>query len=526
MIGGILLRSQGLIANTMILTVTSFITRTVGMISIVYISTILGPEGIGLYQLVMSIYIMAVIFASAGISVTVSKLVAEELSHQHFENVKKIMTTVFLFGGLLSTMICFLLFIYAPQIALFFIKDERATWGLRMLSLSIPFMSLSSCFKGYFYAVKRVIKPASADVLEQFVKLGLIMLLVNLWSPRGLAYSYVAIGIAMTIGEMVSWSYMLTFYILDYKKYTTTVSKNSHDSKGLLLRILGVALPVAAIAYIGSIFMSLENFLIPIGLRKFGATQQTSMSLYGMVKGMVLPILFFPAAFLTAFSTTLVPEIARANTLRHYKTVRHTTHRVLHFTFILSIFVVSIFMSYSHEIGVVIYKNDEIGPLLKTLALIVPFMYIEVVSDGILKGLGQQVSCLKYSMIDSIFRISAIYFLIPIKGISSFLAIMIVSNILTCSLNFNRLLEITNINIEVSKWILKPALTATASVLFSKYLIGHLSHLPLPVLVTCITSILLSALIYMILLFLVECLTPIEMQWLRKSIKSFITTYL
>lgn len=515
------MKSQGLIADTMILTATSFITRTLGMVSIVYISNALGPEGMGLYQLIMSIYMMAVIFASAGISVSVSKLVAEELSQQHFKNIKKIMTTVFLFGGLLSTLICLLLFIYSPQIALAFIKDDRAVWGLRLLSLSIPFMTLSSCFKGYFYAVKRVLKPASADVLEQFVKLGLIMLLVNLYAPRGLPYAYIAIGAAMTIGEMVSWSYMLTLYILDHHRYKQKES-NTYDGKGMLLRILGVALPVAAISYIGSLFMSAENVLIPIGLRKFGSSPEVSMSLYGMVKGMVLPILFFPAAFLTAFSTTLVPEIARANVLRHYKTVRHTTKRVLHFTFILSILVVSIFINYSREIGVVIYNNEEIGPILNTLALIVPFMYVEVVADGILKGLGEQVSCLKYSIIDSVFRITTIYFLIPIKGISAFLSIMIISNILTSSLNFNKLLETTKIDIELSKWILKPTLTATASVLLSKIFMKYAALPGLALFPRLVISLILTAVLYIMFLFLIECLTPIDMQWLKKTVKFFI----
>ncbi|MDF2612478.1 MAG: polysaccharide biosynthesis protein [Clostridia bacterium] len=516
------MKSQGLIANTMILTATSFITRTIGMVSIVYISNALGAEGMGLYQLIMSIYLMAVIFASAGISVSVSKLVAEDLSQKKYDNVKKIMTTIFLFGGILSTFICFALFNYAPQIAALFIRDTRAIWGLRMLSFSIPFMTISSCFKGYFYAVKRVIKPASADVLEQFVKLGLIILLVNLWSPRGITYSYAAIGIAMTIGEMVSWSYMLTFYILDHRQYKTH-SKTPYHVKGVLLRILGVALPVAAISYIGSIFMSLENILIPIGLKKFGSTPEISMSVYGMVKGMVLPILFFPAAFLTAFSTTLVPEIASANILRHFKRVKYTTKRVLHFTFILSILVVSIFMNYYNEIGIVIYKNEDIGGILKTLALIVPFMYVEVVSDGILKGLGKQVSCLRYSIIDSIFRTTTIYFLIPIKGITAFLGIMIVSNILTCSLNFNKLLETTNVDIEVSKWIVKPTVTATASALFSKFLVSHTTLYSLALLPKLVISLTLTVMMYIAFLFLVECLTPADMNWLKKTVKVFTT---
>ncbi|MDF2879112.1 MAG: polysaccharide biosynthesis protein [Clostridia bacterium] len=511
------LKTQGLIANTLILTATSFITRTIGMISIVYISNALGAEGMGLYQLIMAIYIMAVIFASAGISVSVSKLVSEEISQRHYQNVKKIMTTVFLFAGGLSLSICLLLFNYADFISLIFIKDARATWGLKMLSLSIPFMALSSCFKGYFYAVKRVIKPASADILEQFVKLGLIILLINLWSPKGLVYAYAAIGVGMTVGEMVSWSYMLALYILDHRKYRLP-SSSSSGAKGIFFRILAVGLPVAAVAYMSSIFMSLENILIPVGLKKFGMAPDTSMSVYGMVKGMVLPILFFPAAFLTAFSTTLIPEIARANVLRHYKTVRHTTTRVLHFTFILSILVVGIFMNYSYEIGLVIYKNEEIGPILKTLALIVPFMYIEVVSDGILKGMGEQISCLKYSIIDSIFRITTIYFLIPIKGMAAFIGIMMISNLLTSSLNFNRLLEVTHLKIELSKWILKPALTAVAAGMFSKvylnyFLKAHLSMLP-----QLVIGITLTTVIYTFLLFLIECLTPPDMAWLKKVV--------
>ena len=516
------MKSQGLIADTMILTVTSFITRTIGMVSIVYISNALGAEGMGLYQLIMSMYIMAVIFASAGISVSVSKLVAEELSQQHYKNIKKIMTTVFLFSGLLSSFICMMLFNFALQIALYFIKDTRAVWGLRTLSLSIPFMAISSCFKGYFYAVQRVIKPASADVLEQFVKLALIIFLVNFWSPKGLPYAYAAIGIAMTLGEMVSWSYLLTFYLLDHRRFKNK-DKGTYNTKGMLFRIIGVALPVAAIAYIGSVFMSVENVLIPIGLKKFGSTAESSMSLYGMVKGMVLPILFFPAAFLTAFSTTLVPEIAKANVLKHYKTVRHTSKRVLHFTFILSIFVVSIFINFSHELGLVIYKNEAIGPILKILALIVPFMYVEVVSDGILKGLGEQVSCLRYSIIDSVFRITTIYFLIPIKGILAFLTIMIISNILTSTLNFNKLLETTKINIELSKWILKPTLSATAAAMVAKAFMHYAALYGLSLFHGLIISLMLSALVYIMLLFLIESLTPPDMQWLKRSIRSFIT---
>ena len=73
-------------------------------------------------------------------------------------------------------------------------------------------MSMSSCMKGYFYGMKQMIKPASADIIEQFIKLGLIVFLVNQLAPYGIMIACIGVGIALTGGEICSWSYMM-FYI-------------------------------------------------------------------------------------------------------------------------------------------------------------------------------------------------------------------------------------------------------------------------------------------------------------------------
>ncbi len=498
-------KEQGLITSTIILTFTSFFTRTLNMISIVFLSNMLGSEGMGLYHLIVSFYMIAIVFASAGLSTSVSKVVAEELGQKHLHNVSRVMHVALSFSVILSFLVGTAFFWLAPFIATNFVQDERAILSLRILSLSIPFIACSSCFKGYFYATKKASLPASSEMIEQVVKVGLTLLILSLKHTSNQVYTYGLIGLCLTIGEVVSWSSLLSLYILSRKRVSYTIERPS-SSKDLFSRLLKVALPIAAISYVSCIFVSAENILIPSGLRKYGESSAVSLSLYGMLKGMVIPILFFPSAFLTAFSTTLIPEIAKANILKQKKRVNYTVNKVIQFTFMLSLFAASLFINYADEIGLVLYHNKQIGKMLRILALIVPFMYVEVVTDGILKGLGKQVSCLKYSIFDTLFRITTIYFFLPIKGISSFIGIMIISNIMTSTLNFNKLLDSTKLKVQVSNWILKPLLAALGGATFSKLILNLCFHYNLATTPILILALILSSLIYLLLLFIIDCL--------------------
>ena len=158
--------------------------------------------------------------------------------------------------------------------------------------------------------------------------------------------------------------------------------------------------------------------------------------------------------------------------------------------------------------------------MLRILACIVPFMYIEAVTDGILKGLGIQMCCLKYSIIDSLFRILTIYFLIPIKGISAFIGIMIASNILTSTLNFNKLLEETKLQVQLINWLIKPGITAAAAGVFSKFIVNKLIPTTLSLSWHLWLGIGLCLMLYVLFLFLLEALTQEDFNWLKKHLLS------
>ncbi|MEG0013086.1 MAG: polysaccharide biosynthesis C-terminal domain-containing protein [Cellulosilyticaceae bacterium] len=499
------MKKQGLAISTMTSTIGSVMTRLLGMWAMIYISNKIGPEGMGLYHLTTTIYSMAYMIASAGIITSVSRLVAEELSRGWGYRARKTMNIFFVLGIVVSTIISGVVFVYAESISMFVIKDARTVLGLRVLSLSIPFMTVSACFKGYFYAVKKVVKPASADVLEQIAKLLLITYFLQKFAPRGIDYACGAIGLGITIGEMISFTYMFVLYLLDKERKMDKGVRVSEE--GILFKILKVLLPISVTAYLGSVFMLLENTLIPEGLRRSGLSAEAAMSMYGMIKGMVYPILFFPTALLSACSTILTPEIARARSLKYQERIEITSGRMIHFTMILAMFVVGVFSNYGQELGLLIYDNAQVGKLLEILVLMTPFMYMEIVVDGILKGLGEQNSCLRYRIIDSIFRVALIYWLIPMEGVSAFIGITLISNVLTSVLNLRRLIKVTEIRVNVNKWISYPALSGIAAGMVSKVFVLYMIPRTLDLFARVMIGIGVASCLYGVFLFWIESLT-------------------
>ena len=88
-------------------------------------------------------------------------------------------------------------------------------------------------------------------------------------------------------------------------------------------------------------------------------------------------------------------------------------------------------MWFGAPLAELVYRDAEVGRYVQVLGLVAPFMYLESMVDGVLKGLGEQMATFRYSLVDSVFRIAAISLLLPRYGMAAFLGIMIASNLLT-----------------------------------------------------------------------------------------------
>ncbi len=508
-------KKEGLVVNTFISTVGSVSTRLVGMCTMIYISKQIGAEGIGLYQLAMTVYMMAYMIASAGIITSISKLISEELSRGFMYRAKKVMSIFLVFGFVASFVVMLIVYFNARTLSVAIIKDTRIVEGLKILSLSIPFMTLSACFKGYFYGIKDIIKPASSEVLEQFVKLALTIVLLGIFGTQDLTLACLGISLAITLGEILSFIYLGLLYFTSRIKNVKPDKFGQYEQR-LAVKICNVLFPITASSYLTAVFVLLENTLIPMGLRGYGLTTVESVSIYGMIKGMVFPLLFFPTALLSACSTILTPEIAKATALKYKGRVESLSSRVLHLTLVVAFFIVGIFSIYGRELGITIYNDMEVGKYLQIMVVVSPFVYIEIVIDGILKGMGEQKKCLQYRVIDAIFRIILMYFLIPKMGVSGLLLTMILSNVISATLHINRLFEITNIQASITKWIIHPIICAVAACIVTKTFLADRLFTGMHPQINLTLSIFFASLFYLMSLTALKNITAEDLSF-RKS---------
>ena len=131
------------------------------------------------------------------------------------------------------------------------------------------------------------------------------------------------------------------------------------------------------------------------------------------------------------------------------------------------------FYSFSKELGLVFYNQENVGDMLYSMAWICPFFYLQSTLSGILNGLGQQMVLFKNNIIGSLISIGFIYFLIPKLGLLGFIWSVIVSSVAVTLLHLGKVLKFTSISLDLNKWIIKPALAATATGLTSKYIMNN-----------------------------------------------------
>ena len=447
------------IKNAVVLTLSSLVIRFIGMFFRIWLAGAVGSEGMGLYTQIFSFYVLASAFASTGINTAVTRLVSEELAKENPKGVRHILTKcviVTLFIALLSAGV---IFFGADFISVKLIGDPRATDAIRTLTFSLPFMGLSSCFKGYFIARKKSGPGGSAQIFEQLARIGIIMFIFSRKAASGIGEACKWVILGDGLAEVCSFLYIYISFVFDRAKHLPKkVGKKPEYS--VLSKLRHIALPITVGRYLNSVLRTGESLLVPKKLEAYGMSGSDALSVYGVIKGMALPLIFFPASFLSALSTLLIPEMSEAAAQgRSYK-VKYTAERCINITLITSLPIAVIFYYAAVPLGNIFYRDPSSGEIIKLLAPIIPLMYLDSVCDGLLKGLDQQMSIFRNSMLDSLMRLGLIMVVLPKFGLYGFIGIMYLSNFFTCSLNLLRIIKISGADIRWFKRLVFPGVTA------------------------------------------------------------------
>ncbi|MCX7746365.1 MAG: stage V sporulation protein B [Clostridia bacterium] len=462
---------RSFISGTIILMLAGFVVRIFGFIYRIYLSNLIGAEGMGLFQLIAPIYSLVILTLTSGISIAVSKMVAEEMARNHIVNLRRITSCALAMVVAAGMVVSVFIFLYLDFIVNNILKDSRTYYSMLLLIPCIPVIAAASAIKGYFYGIQEVTPTAVSQIVEQVVRIGLVMLMAGYFLNIGLEYACALAVVGMALGEISNL--LVLFFVYKFKKRN---SRNSKTKTGIMRKrviakeLVKVSIPVSFNRFVTSIMAAVELILIPRRLLAGGLNYQQSIEEYGRLTGMAMPLMLFPSLVTASLATTLVPAISEAISLKNFKTVNYRISKSIQLTFIIGFIFTAIFLSYPDEIGNIIYSRENIGYMLYILAFTCIFTYLQQTLLGILNGLGKQGKSLRNSMTGYIVRIGFVYFCIPIYGIQGYVIGIIVSSALVCILNIHTVVKTTGMAVDVGNWVLKPGIVGTVMFFSGKYI--------------------------------------------------------
>ena len=450
----------------MTLTAAGVATRILGFVYRIYMSNLMGAEGMGLYQLIMPVYALAWSISCAGFNTTVSKLTAQERAKGAYGNMSRMLRQAVAVTTVLGLLLSAALYLGAPLLAAHFFNDTRTLLPLRILSLAFPFMAAGTCMRGYFIGLQEAKIPAINQVLEQIVRMLVVYLLAAPFVPRGLEYAAAAALGAIVAEEIFSCFFVFAAYKRHRKKRPVKNRPTLSAAQSLTL-ILCMALPLTGNRVAGALLSAWENVLIPTRLQLFGLSATEAISEFGRITGMAMPLIFFPTAVLTALSVTLVPAVSEAVASRDLRGVSALASKSLLFAAITGMGAAALFMFFSGELGLAIY-NQPIGLMLRLLGIMCPFIYMQIVISGVLNGLGCQMFIFRNSLLSSAISIGFIYVLVPRLGLVGYILGWLVSLLVVIALGLYKVRQYMALEMEYSRWMLKPLLAAVAAGLVAR----------------------------------------------------------
>lgn len=453
-------RKKQFIKNVLILTVVSLLMRTVSFSFNVYIANKIGASGMGLFALIMSVYNFGVTFSASGINLASTKVIAEEIAKGKSKSaaVRKCILYALFFGIVAFLLIFFL----SPFFANTIVGDERIEIPLKILSVSLPCVAVSFALGGYFTATGKVYKNSIVQVTEQIIKIVSAVVLLNIWDSNNAQNACISLVAGGSLAEIISFILLYIVYRFDIRKERASASDD------LKRRVLRYGLPVAASAYLRSALTTTEHTLIPKMLEKFSGIKETAIAAYGVVHGMVMPMIFLPSGVVGSVATLLIPEITMLNKLNKHKKINDIIERTLSLTLMFSVGAAGIMYFFAEEIGMLFYNSREAVYFLKMIAPVAAIMYADGVVDAVLKGLNQEIYAMRYDIVLSAVSILLISTLIPAKGVEGYIAIIYISEMMNAYLSINRLMEVSDFDIKPFSWTAIPALGVLVSSFFAR----------------------------------------------------------
>ncbi len=440
-------------AGAVKLMAAGIIVRLLGFVNRIYLSNLIGAEGMGLFQLTSPVYSLIILTLTSGMSVTVSSLTAAESARGNMKNASAIAKVAFLILFIAGTITGGLMALFAGPISTGILHDERTYQSLIMLAPCVPMVASAAAIKGYFYGTRNVTPNAMGQITEQLTRIAVIFILANQIAGNDLAKACAIATVSSAVGETLD---LLVVGII-------FITKNRHQKlktevRPLAVKILQGAVPISVGRFVTSLMGTVETVLLPMRFTAGGLSYKGSVELLGNMSGMAMPLISFPAVLTSAIATTLVPAIAEAKAGDRPLLANHRISQSIRLSLFMGFGFFGVFYSFGEILGDLFYPGQDAGQYLAMLAPTCVLLYFQQTMHGVLNGLGKERASLIVTLYTSVIRIGMLWFLIPLMGAYGYIIGLLVGMLIWTVSTLIVVKKETGLKIDSFNWIILPAI--------------------------------------------------------------------
>ena len=390
------------IKGTIILIIGGAITKLISMLIKIVLARLIGTEGMGLYMLISPTFMLLISLAGLGFPVAISKLVAEEN-----RNNKNLVFSIIPISLLINLIIMIFVILTSSYISTNLLHDKRSYYALICIAFVLPFISISSILRGYFFGKQNMIPHVISNVTEDVVRLIALLIGIPIFLKKGIEYAVAFVVLTNVISELTSILVLFFFLPKNFNIKKSDLKPKMNNIKD----VFSIGMPTTASRIIGTIGYFFEPIILTYCLLKNGYTNTFIINEYGIINGFIMPLILIPSFFTMAISSALIPNISKPYTKKHYKYVENKIKLAIFLSLLIGIPATIIF-EIAPEIPMkLIYNNLNGTEYIKVLSPIALFHYIQSPLTASLQAMGKAKEAMNGTLIGTILRILSLFIL-------------------------------------------------------------------------------------------------------------------
>ncbi|MBO4939407.1 MAG: oligosaccharide flippase family protein [Clostridia bacterium] len=406
------------------ITALSVAERGLGFLYRILLSRLIGAEGLGLYQVSLSLFSLFLTIGTGGLPITLSRIITKHRAENNPHGESGVTAAGILLSAFLTLPIAIIFLIFGQHFTFLF-ADERAFSVFRILLLGLTFSSIYAVVRGWFWGRKQLLLPSVIEIVEESAMvIAGVLLLQSISSPLDGAQKA---AWAVIISYLCSFTISLLCFFFAGGRLSSP--------KKQLKPLFNATLPITSVRAGSSLVNSAIAILLPAMLIRAGYNETQALELFGVVSGMALPVLFIPSTLIGSISLVLVPELSEDFYRKNFSRLLQNIRRGLRVAFLIACALLPFFYALGEDLGLIAFASPLAGEMIQKSCLLLLPMSISMIATGILNSLGFERQTFLFYFIGAAVMLLCILFLPPLFGVYAYIVGLIASfsiNALLC----------------------------------------------------------------------------------------------